>query len=250
MKQLDYSIYSGGEVKVVVPEGFPSYINMNIKDSNDFFALAMTVDAIRRRNGTRTPIYLTLPYVPYARQDRVCGEGEALSIAVFARLLNSLDLTQVVINDPHSDVTPALINNVVVVPQKDCFNALCSDIKDYAIVSPDAGARKKSYDVASVAGVLVVEAEKKRGKDGRISNTIIYDELPDVERFVVVDDICDYGGTFISLAKVLRTKTDKPLVLYVTHGIFAAGYDELLEYYEEIRCFNNMLDGQQVIKKV
>jgi len=246
---MDYTVYSGGEVNVKVSDPQVSQINMNIKSSNDFFALALTVDVIRRKNGSDYPIYLTMPYVPYARQDRVCHEGEALSIAVFASLLNSLKLKRVTICDPHSDVAPALINNVCVVSQAMCFLSVCDDLTNYTIVSPDAGARKKSYEVAKLTNSAVIEAEKKRGGDGRVIESVIYDELVPADKYVVVDDICDYGGTFISLAKTLRQKTKQPLILYVTHGIFAAGYEELLKHYDEIRCYNNMLDGQTIIRR-
>lgn len=246
---MNYTVFSGGEVNVKIDDSQLSQININIKNSNDFFALALTVDAIRRKNGFDCPIYLTLPYVPYARQDRVCNDGEALSIAVFANLLNSLKLNKVTICDPHSDVTPALINNVYVIKQAKCFKAVCSDLTNYVIVSPDAGARKKSYEVAKIDNVGVIEAEKKRGIDGRISETVIYGEIIPADKYVVVDDICDYGGTFIALAKTLKQKTNQPLILYVTHGIFAAGYEELLKYYDEIRCYNNMLNGQTIIRR-
>jgi ribose-phosphate pyrophosphokinase len=51
--------------------------------------------------------------------------------------------------------------------------------------------------------------------------------------FLIVDDICDGGRTFIELAKVLRPWTTGKIYLYVTHGIFSNGLD----------VFNSLIDG-------
>jgi ribose-phosphate pyrophosphokinase len=56
----------------------------------------------------------------------------------------------------------------------------------------------------------------------------VYDGAEDGARdFLIVDDICDGGRTFIELAKVLRPLTSGQVKLYVTHGIFSAGFEAL-----------------------
>ena len=57
-------------------------------------------------------INLFLPYFPGARQDRVMVAGESLTVKVYANLINDLKLNKVTIFDPHSDVTPALLEKV------------------------------------------------------------------------------------------------------------------------------------------
>jgi len=42
-------------------------------------------------------------------------KGEALSVKVFAGLINNLNLTSVTIFDPHSEVISALLNNCLVI---------------------------------------------------------------------------------------------------------------------------------------
>ncbi len=88
---------------------------------------------------------LHLPYIPYARQDRVMQPGEALSIKVFANIVNSLGFDKVIVDDPHSDVSAALLNNVRIRHQHE-LAASYSDVlagRDVTIIAPDAGARKK-----------------------------------------------------------------------------------------------------------
>ena len=109
--------FSGGEVQVTVKKMTSDvvYITANLRSSDDVMALLMATDALRRQGATR--IHLTMPYVPYARQDRVMNPGEALGIKVFCDLINAQNYSSVNILDPHSDVTPALLNNVLVIEQ-------------------------------------------------------------------------------------------------------------------------------------
>lgn len=74
----------------------------------DIMRLFLATDAVRRM-GVET-VHLHIPYVPYARQDRVCYPGEALSAAVFAKLINAQGYDSVHCWDCHSDVMPALID--------------------------------------------------------------------------------------------------------------------------------------------
>ena len=46
---------------------------------------------------------------------------------------------------------------------------------------------------------------------------------------VIIDDICDGGGTFIPIAKELKAKGCRKVVLYVTHGAFTKGTQVLFE---------------------
>ena len=45
---------------------------------------------------------------------------------------------------------------------------------------------------------------------------------------LIVDDLCDAGGTFIGSAQVLRDAGARSVSLYVTHGVFSKGVENLL----------------------
>ncbi len=54
-------------------------------------------------------------------------------------------------------------------------------------------------------------------------------------KYLVVDDICDGGGTFLGLAdKFWKQTSISTLDLYVTHGIFSKGVRELLRMYHNV----------------
>jgi ribose-phosphate pyrophosphokinase len=240
--------FSGGEVSVKLDEdetGFvhdpmsPFYIKAHITSPSQIMELCLLVDALRRSYGD-VNMHLHCPYVPYARQDRVCAPGEALSIKVFADILNSLHFKSVKVNDVHSDVSLALINNVTNIPAEVNLTPYLPSIYKYSkpvLVAPDAGSIKKVLKVAQTHNFEMVRADKIRDVEtGEIKDTVVYTDHLGKQSVLVVDDICDGGRTFIELGKELKTKTNGNLSLYVTHGIFSKGLDELLVYYDRIYC--------------
>jgi hypothetical protein len=62
-------------------------------------------------------------------------------------------------------------------------------------------------------------------------------------KFVIIDDICDGGRTFIELAKAILDKVpDAKIYLIVTHGLFTSGFDQLNEYFEKVFTTNSYAD--------
>jgi len=199
--------FSGGEVQVQLPKNIPNTsianIIANLHSSDDVMALLMLTSALRNVFTSETKIFLTMPYIPYARQDRVCGEGEALAIKVFCDLINSQKYFGVEIWDSHSDVAIALLNNCYHREQPDLLKDLYFDKENTILVSPDAGANKKIFKVAKELGFKeVVRADKTRNvTTGEITGTVVYCENVGAKDFLIVDDICDGGRTFIEACK-------------------------------------------------
>lgn len=259
-------VFAGGEVQVKVDnyESPEVYIEAVINSSDTLMELFMMTDAVRRWNPA-VKITLEMGYVPYARQDRVMQPGEALSIKVLCDLINSQKYDRVIIWDPHSDVTPALLNNCFILSQAKTLNdhlpfgheyhkkgvsfsefpqliqVRDAFVKETILVSPDAGAVKKVGDVAKTCGFSqIVRADKTRdAKTGAITGTTVYSGHVGAKNFLIVDDICDGARTFIELAKVLRPLTDAKIILYVTHGIFSKGLEVMRGIIDEVYCANS-----------
>lgn len=237
----DIFVFPGGEVQVrieVDAEHLESLrIRAAIRNSDDVMALWLLTDALRRQAGL-TAIHLDLPYVPYARQDRVCNPGEALAAKVFCQMINAQNYASVTIQDPHSDVVPALIDRAHVV---DASTALAQVISrpEFAggvtLLAPDAGARKRVLGLAKKLGVAdVIFADKVRDtRTGAITRTEVQGDIP-AQPILVVDDICDGGRTFTELAAALAKASSQPRYLYVTHGIFSKGVEALLKDYQAL----------------
>lgn len=246
---LKQATFPGGEVLLNIEnkhwlwpiDNNPIQITARIHNSNDLFALALLKDAIVReytRQGVVEcvkTINLILPYVPYARQDRVCCECEPNSLRVFADYINHLNFNTVTIIDPHSDVCGAVFNNVRILNQLSVINKDYDFIKrvveNVRFVSPDAGANKKTASLAKYFEHKdFIRADKLRNlATGDIIETKVYCDDLKGQTIAIVDDICDGGRTFVELAKALKAKNADKVILYVTHGIFSKGEQTLLD---------------------
>lgn len=152
---------------------------------------------------------------------------------------------RVLVVDPHSNVLRALLGD-----RMDWISTpriLPTGLKDYGdyqgVIAPDAGATKRAVLAAAELGTpAFVQATKVRDPHtGALSLTSCPDLLPG--RWLVVDDICDGGGTFVRLADAIKQKQaaeQRPeaerstLDLFVSHGIFSKGVAALAPWFERI----------------
>lgn len=201
-----------------------------------------------------TKIHLATPYFLGSRSDRKFEEGSNNYLkTVICPIINSLDFKSVTVLDPHSDVLEACLNNFRKINNfsliDDALSYLIGEDEEdqIVLVSPDAGAYKKVFDVAKEFGINnVITATKVRDLS---TGQIVKTELPSISqygenhKFVIVDDICDGGRTFIELAKEIRKHNAiSEIHLVVTHGIFSSGYAELGNYFTNIFTTNSVKD--------
>lgn len=207
-----------------------------------------------------TDVSLYVPYFIGARSDRMFQIGGVNYLKqVICPIINSLEFEEVVVIDPHSDVLEACLNNFSKFDWKlNVFHdwALTQIVgeninsfknkEQLCLVSPDAGAYKKIFTVAKNFGIpKIITANKIRDL---VSGRIIRTEIPTLDqhndiKYVIVDDICDGGRTFVELAKVIKdSRPTAKIYLVVTHGIFSAGYSELNKYFSGIYCTNSYKD--------
>lgn len=158
--------FNGGERHVkIVGLDHEAYVDVEaiLTSSNDVMDLLLVADALKRMDIKIDT--LLIPYFPYSRQDRVCNYGEALSVSVMANLINSIKANEVVIQDPHSSVTFALINNLKI---EDRAKEIFKDPKT------DNGTKK------SAKGLLKVVREDGKLKlidQVEYEDTLMYDNL-------------------------------------------------------------------------
>lgn len=196
---------------------------------DNLFNIGQVLNLVRSLN-SRVKTTLLLPYVPYARADRHMVDRDSFGLQVFANILNSYNLDKVIVIDPHSEVAPALINNCKVISQADVIATdpvtswFCTS--NIVLVAPDAGSLKKIGKISSLLKRDVVVLGKDRDvATGHITNTRILGDSSVVSGrdCVIVDDICDGGGTFIAAAAALYGAGASSVKLFVTHGIFSRG---------------------------
>ena len=238
--------FSGGEPHIKINPNIDVNqkitITHRLNSFNDLGLLCIAVDALRRMDAKNLELFI--PYFPAARQDRVMIKGEALTVKVYADIINSLQLNKVSVFDAHSEVTPALLNNCEAIPNHTFIQKVIESIgKPVKLISPDGGALKKIYKVSEFLGGLeVVECSKSRDvKTGRLSGFKVYNDDLKGADCLIVDDICDGGGTFVGLAQELKNKNAGKLYLAVSHGIFNKGF-AVLDCFEKIFTTNSFKD--------
>lgn len=250
--------FSGGEPHIKIASKINATVSVTIthriNSFNDLGLLCIAVDALKRMNVKEINAFI--PYFPAARQDRVMIPGEALSVKVYADIINSLNLNKIQVFDPHSEVTPALLNNCEVITNYNFIQQVIKKIgKEVILISPDGGALKKIYKVSEyLGGIEVIECSKSRDvKTGKLTGFKVYSEDLEGKDCLIVDDICDGGGTFIGLAEELKSKNAGNLYLAVSHGIFSKGFNELNSVFERIittNSFNDFVEEKVEVIKI
>ena len=228
-------------------------INSRLNNFKDLELIICATQAVRNIKPNRE-IALYVPYFMGSRSDRKFAEGGVNYLKqVICPIINSLNFVTVITLDPHSDVLEACLNNYEKVNNHTLakYSLAKIDNKNGAqdricLVSPDAGAYKKIFDVAKKFGIEnIITATKVRDmKTGKILRTEIpiLDQHTNIQ-YVIIDDICDGGRTFVELAKVIKEGRPTAKVhLIVTHGIFSAGFEELNKYFEGIYTTNSYID--------
>jgi ribose-phosphate pyrophosphokinase len=239
--------FPGGEPHIEILEphavtGKRALIEARVGDSEDFMMTLALTDAVKRcePNG----VSLFMPYFPGARQDRE-EYGFALTAKVYADIINAQNYDRVLVLDPHSPVTPALLNNVVSVPHtalvKSFFFKTNETVQLTGLICPDAGAERRTIALAKdFGGLPVIFARKHRDAlTGKLSGFSV-DRIENPGTYLIADDICDGGGTFIGLAEEIRNHSSVGkscrLLLWTTHGIYSKGFDELAKHFHWIGC--------------
>lgn len=234
--------FNGGEPHIQITErlaaGSKVMITLRPQNFRDIGLLLLSVDALKRMGVSH--LELLVPYFPAARQDRVMVPGEPLSVKVYASLINAQNFQRVLIFDPHSEVTSALIDRAVVISNHQFVKKCIERKKGILLISPDGGALKKIYKVSQFLGGLpVIECSKIRDvKNGQLTGFTVYADDLKGKPCYIVDDICDGGGTFLGLAKKLKEKNSGPIYLIVSHGIFSKGFNELKKEFNGIFSTN------------
>lgn len=248
-RQFEKFRYPGGEVQVrLKPEYAASLKNPAVEKvtivariiDGDIIPVAQLINAVR--SATSADIELVLPYLPYSRADRRFSIGDCNGLQVFGQILNTFAGVEIITLDAHSPLVAAgfirhftnirprpIIEHVL--DRIDGSGIYGNPVIAAGVLLPDKGALRYGYKTTLIA-------EKKRDPEtGKLSGFVVPSKL-DVEgldAILIIDDICDGGGTFIGIAEALRKAgITQDLFLYVTHGIFSKNLSGLKQYFKHV----------------
>jgi ribose-phosphate pyrophosphokinase len=205
--QVELRVFSDGESKVKLA-GLVSkkcvLVQSTHPPTDSHLLQAMMIARKCADDGAR--VCAVMPYLAYARQDRAFLEGEGVSAAVVARLLEASGISTVVTVDIHSQVALSYFKNARNVSSIPLLaeHAKKMKMKNPLVVSPDAGGTARANEFAKILKADSVALKKSRDrKTGEVSM-----EQPDFDvagrDAILVDDMISSGGSIVKAAQVLR----------------------------------------------
>jgi ribose-phosphate pyrophosphokinase len=125
--------------------------------------------------------------------------------------------------DPHSSVSEALINNIMVCNPKKYIEKTLGRIESQyncehvLAFYPDEGAMKRYSGLLDRPYAFGIK--KRDWATGKIEGLDVAGSIDKIKdsRILIIDDICSKGGTFYHSAKKLKELGAKEIYLYVTH---------------------------------
>lgn len=244
--------FPAGEVHVKTTEDYDTYTG-NYKyfvadirgtDANDYVMAAAWAQAVRSVNGFSV---LMIPYLPGARADRGVPD-----LSIYTNIVADIAADQIIYLDPHSPTWVESFKDMDDLARTTEFpferiiahriqRADRDETKYRGVIAPDKGAKSRAARAARKMGVPVYTAGKTRDfETGKLTGFHMEDTLPEEGKFLIVDDICDGGGTFIGLAQATGIGRER-LDLWVTHGVFSKGFEDISREFGHIYTTNSYL---------
>lgn len=175
---------------------------------------------------------LNMPFLPYGRQDKQLLNDQCGALRVFAEMLNLLGFNKVFALDPHSHEAVKLIQNLQVQWPNTTINNSIDLCHPDLICFPDVGAKMRYSDLFSSRIPTITFTKHRDPLTGQILK--MSSETEDQYKMIgknilIIDDICDGGGTFVRAAKILNMCGANQIYLCTTHGIYSKGLAAMKE---------------------
>lgn len=186
----------------------------------------MTKAARRASADTITAI---IPYFGYARQDRKTSARVTISASDVASFLEFAGINRVISIDLHCGQIQGFFKDIPVdnLPASVVFAPYIAtlNLKNPVIVSPDAGGAERARKLQTLVAKYGVNASyamivKERAGPGIIEKMDLLGDVKGKDA-IIIDDICDTGGTLIKAGEELIKRGAKSVYVCFTHPVFS-----------------------------
>lgn len=215
-------VFSDGESKMKMGRvGKNCIIVQSTYPPADTHLMQALMMAVRCAEGARD-VCAVIPYLAYARQDRAFLEGEVVSIALVAKLLQSAGVGHVITVDIHSQLAMSYFASVQNVSSIPLLAEYASKMKLHRpiAVSPDAGGADRAKEFAKHSKTDTLALKKSRD---RTTGEVTVDEKLDIDvsgrDAILIDDMISSGGSMVKAAEVLHKKGAGKVYAMCAHAL-------------------------------
>src|SRR5215203_3808639 len=230
--------FSDGEILPTFMESirgdFVFLVQSTHSPAENLMELLLMIDAAKRASAYK--IIAVIPYYGYARQDRKDKPRVAIGSKLIANMIQAAGADRLITMDLHAPQIQGyfdipvdhLDSHAVFIPYIENLK-----LENLTFAAPDVGSANRIREIASYFEAEMVICDKHRKRANEIASMVVIGDVTDRD-VVIIDDICDTGGTLAKSAALLKDKGARSVRALVTHPVLSG------KAYENIN--NSMLE--------
>ena len=231
--KINIQQFSDGECQPIFLESirgdYVFLVQSTCSPTDNLMQLLLMIDAAKRASAYR--VVAVIPYYGYARQDRKDKPRVAIGAKLIATLLEAAGADRVITMDLHApqiqgffDVpVDHLDSSAIFIPYIDQLR-----LPNLSFAAPDVGSTNRVREIASYFNAEMVICDKHRKRANEIASMVVIGDVTDRD-VVLVDDICDTGGTLAKAAGLLKEKGARSVRAMITHPVLSGKAYENIE---------------------
>jgi len=225
--------FSDGEIQPVFLESirgdYVFLVQSTFAPAENIMELLLMIDAAKRASAYK--IIAVIPYYGYARQDRKDKPRVAIGSKLVASLLEAAGANRVITMDLHAPQIQAffdipvdhLDSSAIFIPYIQSLK-----IENLTFAAPDVGSTNRVREIASYFSADMVICDKHRKRANEIASMVVIGDVTGKD-VILIDDICDTGGTLAKAAGLLKEKGAKSVRALCTHPILSGNAYQNIE---------------------
>jgi ribose-phosphate pyrophosphokinase len=223
--KINIQKFSDGEIQPIFLESirgdYVFLVQSTYAPSDNLMELLLMIDAARRASADK--IIVVIPYYGYARQDRKDRPRVAIGSKLVANMLVAAGANRVITMDLHAPQIQGYFDIPVDhLDSSAVFIPYITQLKleNLTFAAPDVGATNRIREIASYFEAEMVICDKHRKRANEISSMVVIGDV-DNRDVVIIDDICDTGGTLAKSAALLKEKGARTVRALITHPVLS-----------------------------
>ncbi len=231
--KINIQKFSDGEIQPIFLESirgdFVFLVQSTHAPSDNLMELLLMIDAARRASANK--IIVVIPYYGYARQDRKDRPRVAIGSKLVANMLVAAGADRIITMDLHAPQIQGFFDIPVDhLDSSAVFIPYITQLKleNLTFAAPDVGASNRIREIASYFEAEMVICDKHRKRANEIASMVVIGDVTDKD-IVIIDDICDTGGTLAKSAALLKEKGARTVRALITHPVLSGKAYETIE---------------------